>query len=70
MQNEKKMKFGTKVIHAGLEYDSATGAIRIIENADENTFIKVHATDKSTVTLRPFSTGTMQEVGDILQSYS
>jgi cystathionine beta-lyase/cystathionine gamma-synthase len=27
MQNEKKMKFGTKVIHAGLEYDSATGAI-------------------------------------------
>lgn len=50
--------------------DSATGAIRIIENADENTFIRVHATDKSTVTLRPFSTGTMQEVGDILQSYS
>jgi len=27
MQNEKDMKFGTKAIHAGLEYDSATGAI-------------------------------------------
>ncbi len=27
MQNNKKMKFGTKAIHAGLEYDSATGAI-------------------------------------------
>jgi cystathionine beta-lyase/cystathionine gamma-synthase len=27
MQNDKDMKFGTKVIHAGLEYDSATGAI-------------------------------------------
>lgn len=27
MQNEKDMKFGTKVIHAGLEYDTATGAI-------------------------------------------
>ncbi len=27
MKNEKDMKFGTKVIHAGLEYDSATGAI-------------------------------------------
>ena len=27
MQNEKNMKFGTKAIHAGLEYDSATGAI-------------------------------------------
>ena len=27
MQNRKDMKFGTKVIHAGLTYDSATGAI-------------------------------------------
>jgi cystathionine beta-lyase/cystathionine gamma-synthase len=27
MQDEKNMKFGTKVIHAGLAYDSATGAI-------------------------------------------
>jgi cystathionine beta-lyase len=27
MQNEKDMKFGTKAIHAGLEPDSATGAI-------------------------------------------
>ena len=27
MKNNKDMKFGTKVIHAGLEYDSATGAI-------------------------------------------
>ena len=27
MRNEKDMKFGTKAIHAGLEYDSATGAI-------------------------------------------
>ena len=50
--------------------DSSTGAIRLIENADENTFIKIHPTDNSNITLRPFSTGTMQEVGDILQSYS
>ncbi len=27
VKNEQEMKFGTKVIHAGLEYDSATGAI-------------------------------------------
>jgi cystathionine beta-lyase/cystathionine gamma-synthase len=27
LKNEKDMKFGTKAIHAGLEYDSATGAI-------------------------------------------
>ena len=27
VKNEKDMKFGTKAIHAGLEYDSATGAI-------------------------------------------
>jgi cystathionine beta-lyase len=27
VKNEKEMKFGTKVIHAGLAYDSATGAI-------------------------------------------
>jgi len=27
VKNEKDMKFGTKVIHAGLAYDSATGAI-------------------------------------------
>ena len=27
MKNEKDMKFGTKAIHAGLAYDSATGAI-------------------------------------------
>ena len=27
MKNEKNIKFGTKAIHAGLEYDTATGAI-------------------------------------------
>ena len=27
MQNKKDIKFGTKAIHAGLAYDTATGAI-------------------------------------------
>lgn len=57
-------------VRANLTSDSNTGALRLIENADENTFLRIHATDKSTITLRPFSTGTLQEIGDLLQTYS
>lgn len=56
-------------VRTNLVSDYNTGAIRIKENQDENTFIRIHPVDNLSITLRPFGTGTLPEIGDLLQTY-
>lgn len=56
-------------VRTDLVSDYDTGAIRVKEGQDENTFIRVRPIDNLSITLRPFGTGTLPEIGDLLQSY-